>query len=166
MTEPPFIVEPLGRQHDRKAFHCGAEALDHYFHQQASQDMRRRVAACFVARAIETNIIAGFYTLAATNIVLKELPEQTIKKLPRYPAIPAILLGRLAVSSGHRGQGLGAALLADALDRAARVEIGAFALLVDAKDDQAAAFYRHHGFEALPDAPNRLFLALASAFKN
>jgi GNAT superfamily N-acetyltransferase len=160
----PFLVEPLSRQHDRKSFACGVEALDRYFQVQASQDMRRRVATCFIARHRETNAVAGFYTLAATSLVLTDLPDAAIKQLPRYPAVPAILLGRLAVSLDHRGQGLGAALLADALERAARVEIGAFALLVDAKDDGAAAFYRHHGFEALPDAPRRLFLALASAF--
>ena len=165
MTQP-FIVEPLGRQHDRKTFSCGVEALDRYLHQQASQDMRRRVATCFVAVHRESAVLAGFYTLAATSLVLNELPEATIKKLPRYPAIPAILLGRLAVAPAFRGQGLGAALLADALDRSARVEIGAFALLVDAKDDAAADFYRHHGFEPLPVAPQRLFLALASAFKS
>jgi GNAT superfamily N-acetyltransferase len=162
----PFVVEPLGRQHDRKTFSCGVEALDRYLHQQASQDMRRRVATCFVAVHRESSAVAGFYTLAATSLVLNDLPEATIKKLPRYPAIPAILFGRLAVSAAFRGQGLGAALLADALDRAARVEIGAFALLVDAKDQAAGDFYRHHGFEALPDAPRRLFLALASAFKS
>jgi GNAT superfamily N-acetyltransferase len=165
MTEP-FIVEPLGRQHDRKSFSCGVEALDRYFHQQASQDMRRRVATCFAAVHRESGTIAGFYTLAATSLVLSELPETTIRKLPRYPAIPAILLGRLAVAVPFRGQGLGAALLADGLERAARVEIGAFALLVDAKDEAAAAFYNHHGFEILPDIPQRMFLPLASAFKS
>jgi GNAT superfamily N-acetyltransferase len=162
----PFTVQPLGREHDRKSFSCGVDALDRYFHQQANQDMRRRVATCFVAVHRESGAIGGFYTLAATSLVLTELPQEMAKKLPRYPAIPAILLGRLAVAGSFRGQGLGAALLADALERGARVEIGAFALLVDAKDEAAADFYRHHGFDPLPDAPQRLFLALASVFRN
>jgi GNAT superfamily N-acetyltransferase len=162
----PFTVEPLGREHDRNSFSCGVEELDRYFRQQASQDMRRRVATCFVAVHRESGAIAGFYTLAATSLILSELPRERAKKLPHYPAIPAILLGRLAVAGTFRSRGLGAALLADALERAARVEIGAFALLVDAKDEAAADFYRHHGFEPLPDAQQRLFLALASVFRN
>lgn len=71
-------------------------------------------------------------------------------------------MGRLAVDLAFRGQGLGGALLAGALDRAARAEIVAYALIVDAKDDAAAAFYLHHGFLELPDAPRTQFLPLAS----
>lgn len=164
MAEAPFIVELLANAHDRKGFTCGVPALDRYFQTQARQDMRRRVATCFVARHIAQGTVAGFYTLAATSLLLTDLPEDTARKLPRYPAVPAILLGRLAVSSAHQGQKLGAALLADALERAARTEIGAFALLVDAKDDSAVRFYQHHGFTQLPDDPHRLFLPLATAF--
>ena len=71
-------------------------------------------------------------------------------------------MGRLAVDKQFKGQGLGGALLVDALDRAARSEIAAFALIVNAKDDVAATFYRHHGFIALPDSPLTLFLPLAT----
>jgi GNAT superfamily N-acetyltransferase len=130
--------------------------LNRYLREQASQDIRRRMAACFVALADEKRI-AGYYTLASASLLLTDLPASTGKKLPRYPTVPAVRLGRLAVDQVFKGQGLGGALLADALDRAARSEIAAYALIVDAKDEAAAAFYRHHGFIALPDSPRTLF---------
>ena len=106
-----------------------------------------------------------YYTLASASLLLADLPVATAKKLPRYPSVPAVRMGRLAVDLGFRGQGLGSALLADALDRAARAEIAAYALVVEAKDDPAATFYKHHGFIALPDAPMTLFLPLATVNK-
>ncbi|WP_414040012.1 GNAT family N-acetyltransferase [Acidithiobacillus sp. M4-SHS-6] len=106
--------------------------------------------------------IAGYYTLASASLLLADLPVRTGKKLPRYPTVSAVRMGRLAVDQTFKGQGLGGALLADALDRAARSEIAAFALVVDSKDEAAAAFYRHHGFIALPDSPLTLFLPLAT----
>jgi ribosomal protein S18 acetylase RimI-like enzyme len=157
----PFRVAPLGPEHDRAGFDCGSEPLTRYLRQQASQDMRRRVAACFVALQGEGRI-AGFYTLAAASVLLADLPAATAKKLPRYPMVPAVRMGRLAVDQAFKGQGLGGALLADALARCARAEIAAHALVVDAKDEGAAAFYRHHGFVALPDSPLTLFLPLST----
>jgi len=106
--------------------------------------------------------IAGYYTLASASPVLADLPASTGKKLPRYPSVPAVRMGRLAVDQAFKGQGLGGALLADALIRTARSEIAAFAMMVDAKDQTAAAFYRHHGFIALPESPLTLFLPLAT----
>jgi len=138
-----------------------SEALNRYFQQQVTQDVRRRVAACFVALDGEQRV-AGYYTLAAASVLLAELPEGSAKKLPRYPSVPAIRMGCLPVDQAFKGQGLGGALLADALERAARSEIAAFALVVDAKDETAAAFYAHHGFIALPDAALTLFLPLAT----
>ena len=119
------------------------------------------MAACFVALA-EGQRIAGYYTLASASLLLADLPASVGKKLPRYPTVPAVRMGRLAVDQAFKGQGLGGALLADALDRAVRSEIAAYALMVDAKDEAAAAFYRHHGFIALPDSPFTLFLPLAT----
>lgn len=161
MSRAPFRLAPLGAGHDRQAFQCGAEPLDRYLRQQATQDIRRRVAACFVALA-DGQRIAGYYTLASASVLLSDLPASVGKKLPRYPTVPAVRLGRLAVDQAFKGQGLGGALLADALVRSARAEIAAFALVVDAKNASAAAFYRHHGFIALPDAPATLFLPLAT----
>jgi len=161
MNSAPFRLAPLDTTHDRAAFDSGSEPLNRYLREQVSQDIRRRVAACFVALA-DGNRIAGYYTLASASLLLAELPASTGKKLPRYPTVPAVRMGRLAVDQALKGQGLGGALLADALDRAASSEIAAFALMVDAKDEAAAAFYRHHSFIALPDSPHTLFLPLAT----
>lgn len=152
MSGAPFLLVPLGKRHDRAAFRSDSELLNRYLREQATQDIRRRVAACYVALADESRI-AGYYTLASASLVLADLPASTSKKLPRYPTVPAIRMGRLAVDQAFKGQGLGGALLADALDRATRSEIAALAMMVDAKNEAAAAFYRHHGFIALPDSP-------------
>jgi GNAT superfamily N-acetyltransferase len=164
MTRAPFRVLPLEAGHDRAAFKSGSEPLDRYFHQQVTQDIRRRVATCFVALNQENHEqgIVGYYTLASASVLLADLPAPITKKLPRYPTVPAVRMGRLAVHLAFKGQGLGAALLADALRRACRSEVAAYAMVADAKDDVAAAFYKHHGFIALPESPRTLFLPLAT----
>lgn len=162
MRTAPFQVIRYHSSHDRTRFNCGSEPLDNYFHQQVSQDIRRRVTACYVALTSEERI-AGFYTLASTSLLLQDLPASMAKKLPRYPTVPAVRMGRLAVAQDFKGQGLGGALLADALDRCVRSEIAAYAMVVDAKDESAAAFYRHHGLITLPDQAHILFLPLTSA---
>ena len=161
MSRAPFLLSPLEATQDRAGFNSDSEPLNRYLREQVTQDIRRRVAACFVALADEQRI-AGYYTLASASLLLNDLPASTSKKLPRYPTVPAVRMGRLAVDQAFKGQGLGGALLADALDRAARSEIAAFALVVDAKDEAAGAFYRHHGFIPLPDSPLTLFLPLAT----
>lgn len=161
MSAAPFRLALLDAAHDRAVFNCDSEPLNRYLHEQVTQDVRRRVAACFVALA-EGRRIAGYYTLASASLLLADLPARTAKKLPRYPTVPAVRMGRLAVDQAFKGQGLGGALLADALDRAARSEIAAYAMMVDAKDEAAVAFYRHHGFIALPDSPRTLLLPLAT----
>lgn len=151
---------PLDADLNRSGFVSGSEPLDRYFQQQVSQDIRRRVTACFVALSDEQ--IAGYYTLASASVLLGDLPEKLQKKLPRYPTVPAVRMGRLAVDQTFKGQGLGGALLADALLRARRSEIAAYALVVDAKDDPAMAFYQHHGFISFASQPRTLFLPFAS----
>ncbi|MER2555488.1 MAG: GNAT family N-acetyltransferase [Thauera sp.] len=162
MSRPPFLVAPLDATHERAGFHSGSDPLDRYLREQVTRDIRRRVAACFVALNDQARI-AGYYTLASASLMLSDLPADVAKKLPRYPTVPAVRMGRLAVDQAFGGQGLGSALLADGLDWATRSEIAAYALMVDAKDDRAAAFYDHHGFIALPDSPLTLFLPLATA---
>jgi ribosomal protein S18 acetylase RimI-like enzyme len=159
MSRAPFQLALLDTAYDRAGFNSDSEPLNRYLREQVTQDIRRRVAACFVALADEQRI-AGYYTLTSASLLLADLPASTGKKLPRYPTVPAVRMGRLAVDQAFKSQGLGGALLADALDRAARSEIAAFALVVDAKDETAAAFYRHHGLIALPDSPRTLFLPL------
>lgn len=161
MSEANFRVVPLDKDYDRTTFSCGSDPLDRYFQQQVMQEIRRRVTACFVALTSD-QIIAGYYTIAATSVPLLGLPPSTAKKLPRYPLVPAVRMGRLAVDQKFKGQGLGGALLADALNRAFVSDIAAYAMLVDAKDAEAAAFYQYHGFITLPDSPLSLFLPLAT----
>ena len=162
MKEPQFRVVTLDAALDRSGFCCGTEPLDRYFREQVTQDTRRRVAACFVAHSPDGRV-AGFYTLASAGVPLSRLLAEVARKLPRYPEVPTVRMGRLAVDRGFKGQGLGGALLADALARVARSEIAAYALIVDAMDEDASSFYRHHGFIPLPDSPLTLFLPLASA---
>ncbi|MGN6032509.1 MAG: GNAT family N-acetyltransferase [Thermomicrobiales bacterium] len=160
-----ICIERLRSTHDRTTFSCGIEALDRYLKQQASQDVSRRAAACFVAvEADDANgSVIGFYTLSASAIPLPDLPEALVKKLPRYPTVPVALIGRLAIDQRAQGRELGAALLGDAARRVVQADIMAYALVVDAKDANAEAFYAHHGFLPLPSASgSRLFLPLAS----
>jgi ribosomal protein S18 acetylase RimI-like enzyme len=160
-----FRLEILGTQHDRTRFKCGVAALDGYLRTQATQDARRRASACYVAVPDETNAVAGYYTLAAGSVPLTDLPESLSKRLPRYPAVPVARVGRLAIDQSFQGHKLGAALLADAALRALRAlrsEVAVFALVVDVKDDAAAAFYRHHGFEVYGGQPKQLIVPLAS----
>ncbi|MBI4904613.1 MAG: GNAT family N-acetyltransferase [Acidobacteria bacterium] len=164
-----YRIEPLGPSHDRTAFHSGVAELDDYLHHQAGQDSKRKVAAPFVMVDAGGSIL-GYYTLSAYGIRLSALPEGISKRLPRYPLIPATLLGRLAVSSAHQGQKLGRFLLTDALHRSWRntTEVASVGVVVDALDERARAFYLHHEFIPLLDHPNRLFLAMATvgrAFK-
>jgi ribosomal protein S18 acetylase RimI-like enzyme len=161
MSNPPFSLASLASGHDRSLFHSGSKQLDRYLREQATQDVRRRVAACFVALEEKRRVI-GYYTLASASVPLTALPPENRKTLPRYPSVPAVRMGRLAVDQAFQGRGLGGALLADALDRTMRAEIASYALIVDAKHDDAAAFYRHHGFLSLPDTPLMLFLPFAS----
>lgn len=160
-----LIIEPLGGSHDRNAFSCGVLALDRYIREQASQDVKRRVGNCFVAVDREVGAIAGYYTLAASSIPIASLPEDQAKRLPRYPVLPAILIGRLAVDARYHGQRVGSALIVDALRRGVSAAPASFALIVDAKDDQAAAFYSKHGFTPFQSRPLLLFLPIATALK-
>ena len=125
------------------------------------QDIRRRVTACYVVLETETGSIAGYYTLSAADIQLTDIPEAMAKRLPRYPALPVARLGRLAVDKEFQGRRIGGGLLWDALMRSARSEIAVFALVVDAKNDQSEAFYRHHGFVSFGSIPRQMILPLS-----
>jgi len=160
-VRPDYRIETLGTEHRRDDFSSGTEALDQYLRERAGQDVRRRIASPFVLIAAATGDVAGYYTLSATSLDLTVLPAELARKLPRHPTVPATLLGRLAVHRAHQGRGLGAALLVDAIQRAARNEIASFALVVEAKDDRARLFYEHHGFLGFRDDERRLFLPLA-----
>jgi GNAT superfamily N-acetyltransferase len=158
--EGSLRVEALGLKHDRSSFVSGAEALDRYLRSQAGQDARKNMAAPFVL-VLPDGVIGGYYTLSATGVKLTEFPADTTRKLPRYPLVPATLLGRLAVDQNYQGRGYGRFLLADALLRAIRSEIASFAVVVDAKDQAARRFYERESFLPFPDQPMKLFRPMA-----
>lgn len=114
------------------------------------------MAAPFVL-ALPDVTVAGYYTLSSTSVNLAELPEQVARKLPCYPLVPAMLLGRLPVDHRQQGKGYGRFLLADGLYRIIRSEIASFAVIVEAKDDNACRFYERESFLPLPDQPMKLF---------
>lgn len=159
-----FVIEPLGA-HNRSGFSCGISPLDRYLREQASQDVKRLMGSCFVAVEAATNSLAGYYTLAATSVPATELPPETVKRLPRYPVLPAALIGRLAIDMRFHRKGLGSALLANAALRVLGGDTKAFALIVDAIDDNAVAFYRLQGFRPFASRRMSLFLPLGTVQK-
>ena len=162
-----FIVEPLLKKHDRAAFSCGVEPLDKYFKTQARQDVDKKAAATFVLVDQGASRVAGFYTLAATAVPLRDLPDLIAKKLPRYPLVPATLLGRLAVDKSYRGRKLGEFLLLDALKRSLdqSKQVASTAVVVDAKNEASLGFYLKFGFIQFVDDPLRLFLPMTTVEK-
>lgn len=161
MPLPDFKIRLLEAADNRNAFECPSEPLNLYLQKQVSQDVKRKVATCFVAVTSDGQIL-GYYTLAATGVALSNIPTGFRKKLPRYPTVPAVLMGRLAVDGKYGGFGLGSLLLADALKRISKAEIAAYALIVEAKDETAISFYRHFGFTSFEDAAKHLFFPLAN----
>ena len=166
MSGSPFRVELFDKRlHDRSEFDCGVAELNDYFRSRLSQDVRRKVTVCYVAVDNATDLVAGYYTLAMGSVSLKELPKQTAKRLPRYPNVPVVLIGRLAVHLNHRGQRLGSGLLVDAIRRTIDSGVASFAAVVHAKDDDAVAFYEHHGFIKFGKDAKTLFLPISDALR-
>ena len=159
-----FSIEALNSAHNRTGFSSGIEPLDRYFRELVTQDVKRRVSNCFVALDA-AGAIAGYYTLAAASLPLTELSADEKQRLPRYALLPAGLIGRLAVDQKYQGQRLGSALIMDAAARAARAEPAIFALIVDAKDESAIAFYQRHEFRRFASKPASLFLPIGTALQ-
>jgi GNAT superfamily N-acetyltransferase len=147
---------------NKKDFNCGKEMLDNYLHTQATQDIKRKLCVVFVL--FEGTTIKGYYTLSNASIPAELIPEAIKKKMPgSYKALPVTLLGRLAVDTKFKGQGLGGVLLLDALKRSFAVageSMGSIGVVVDPLDEDAAAFYQKFGFILLPDS-GKMFLPMA-----
>lgn len=163
MTAAGIRIVPLGQQ-DRRAFCCGVDALDRYFREQVTQDVRRRLTNGFVLLDAAEAVV-GYYTFAAAGVPLTALPQDLTKRLPRYPSLPAALIGRLAIDRRYQGQGWGSVLVVNAAARAMRADPAIYALIVDAKDEQAAAFYARLGFQRFADSGRRLFVPLSEMAK-
>jgi ribosomal protein S18 acetylase RimI-like enzyme len=159
-----LVIEPLASGHHRATFSSGQPEIDDWFRRRAGQDEKRDVARVFVAVDDALGVV-GFYSLSSYTLALADLPGEIAKKLPRYDAIPAALVGRLARDVRVRGRGIGELLLADAVRRvlAAGRSLAVFAIVVDAKNERAAAFYREFGFRPFPSRPLRLFLPTSAA---
>jgi len=149
-------------RHNRKAFSCGVAPLDRFLQQQAHQNMRRGVSQTFVLVPANAQAeITGFYTLAPTEVPLADLQPADAKPLPPYP-VPCFRMGRLARDQRWQGQGIGPLLLGLAVQRClhAKRSVGGYALIVDAKNAAAKAFYERHGFRTFQDTPLSLYLPL------
>ena len=165
--ESSWLIEPLGKDHDRAAFSCDREPLTEYLKTLATQDARRNVATPFAACAAGANTVIGYYTLSSLSLELTDIPPDIAKKLPRYPVMGATLLGRLAIDQSMAGQGLGEYLLMDALRRAliASHTVASVAVLTDPLDDRADGFYRHFEFRPLQETGTRLYLPMVTITK-
>ena len=161
---PKYRIEQLGKKHHKNLFSCGTEALDQYLKIQASQDIKKNVAITYVLSQLDSDHVSGFYTISSIGIFPGELPPELAKKLPRYPVLPGILLGRLAVDENMKGKKMGAFLLIDALKRSLSVshQIGIVAVIVEAKDAISVNFYKHFGFIPFPANDHRLFLPIGT----
>lgn len=149
--------------HNRSDFECGEPTLDEYLLRRANQEVKKRVAVCYVLVDADTpTTIIGYYTLSNCGVELTGLPDGMAKLLPRYPLIPATLLGRLAVSEKYKGQDYGEKLLLDALERAHEMsdQVGSALVVVDAISDRAVTFYQKYGFTQFPHDSMRLFMPM------
>ena len=155
-------IDLLNSSLNKKDFNCGKEMLDNYLHTQASQDVKRKL--CVVFALFEDTTIKGYYTLSNASIPAELMPEAIKKKMPgSYKALPVTLLGRLAVDTKFKGQGLGGILLLDALKRSFTIageSIGSIGIVVDPLDEDAVVFYQKFGFILLPDS-GKMFLPMA-----
>ena len=167
LTQPIYTIEVLTARHDRKSFSCGNEALDKYLYYQANQDIKKHIAAVFVLVEKGKQKILGYYTLSAIAIDAGELPQQIIKKLPKYKLLPATLLGRLAIDQQCQRKGLGGLLIIDALHRGINSsrEIASMAMIVDAKDELAVTFYERYSFIRFFHQEKKLYLPMDTAVK-
>lgn len=159
-----YITSPLSSSHIRTKFSCGKESLDNYLHKQVNQDIKKKITTCFVLADGKNNVV-GYYTLSSDTIPRDQLPEKIIKKLPKsYLNLPTTLLGRLALDTNHKGQGMGVLLLLDALRRSmdvANQSIGSMAVTVNPLDNEATKFYEKYGFVLMPDG-GKMFIHMNS----
>jgi predicted GNAT family N-acyltransferase len=160
-----LTIEPFdAKTHLRSDFCCGEPTLDTYIRKQASQDLKRRVATVFILIDAPNIRVLGYYTLSAYTVNITALQEDFSRRLPRYPKLPATLLGRLAVDSAHKKQGLGELLLVDALKKTLETsrQIGSLAVIVEALNQQARSFYLKYGFINFKQDSMKLYLPIKS----
>jgi GNAT superfamily N-acetyltransferase len=156
-------IERLDRSHERSGFSCGKPPLDDFIRNLVTQYQKRNLGRTYVGVKQREPKVCGYYTLASGAVPFLNLPQPAAKKLPKHP-VPVILLARLAVDQSARGQGLGEALLLDALRRCLSLadNLGIHAVEVDGIDQQAKSFYEKYGFVPLIDSELHLFLPVST----
>jgi ribosomal protein S18 acetylase RimI-like enzyme len=146
-------IEPLDRQnHDRAAFSCGVDRLDNFLKNTAARQADEDFTKVYVVLGSPSNRVLGYYSISAHVIDVRTLPEKDRKRMPRYPAIPAIYISMIAVDTTVQNRGLGTFLMADAFKRCASVadQIGTHFIVLDALNENAARMYRRQGFHDVP----------------
>lgn len=161
----PIRIQRLASHHQRNVFDCGDSALNEFLQRQAGQLARRGFGKTYVALPEDDNTVVGFVTVSAGQAETKQLPSHL--KLPRYPA-PLLRIGRLAVDQHHQGQGTGQRLMSFALQMALEFsqQVGLYAVVVDAKHENARAFYEALGFRSTLDDPLCLYLPISTLQKS
>ena len=164
MTEsnPIYEIDKLSSMHNKKDFSSGSVFLDNYLKNQAGQDIKRNISVTYVMTKCDCKNVIGYYTISSISIDISEMPDEYIKKLPKYPTFPAVLLGRLAVDLKFQKKKLGEYLLVDALKRSLLIsnQLGVHAIIVDAKDDAAVNFYLRYGFLKFKSYNLKLFMTI------
>ena len=156
--------EPIGRHHDREGFDCGNVSLNDYLRHHARRNHERGASKTILALSNEREgALLGYYTVSPASIAFSRAPAVIRHGLGRYE-IAGFRLARLAVALSMQGRGLGGQLLLSAARRCilASAEIGGMILVVDAKDERVAQWYRSYGAISLEDTPLCLVLPLAT----
>lgn len=170
--QPPFTIQPFDpKTHDRTAFSCGVPQIDNYLKLTAKKGSKADVVRVWVVIDEKSNIV-GFYGINMHAIDVKEMPDAYQKKAGKYGLLPAAFIAMIGVDENQQGNGVGSALVADAISRIARVseEIGTCVIILDVFDDGEAdtvarrkIYYESFGFLPLPDQPLRLFMPVQTA---
>lgn len=155
----PRRVEKLRPEHPIEDFDCGREELNRYLLRYAWANQQAGAAQTYVG--LVADAVVGYHTLAVGQVTREEAPERLTKGLARHP-VPIMLLARLAVDRRWHGQGIGKALLRDAMQRTVQAAdiAGIRAFAVHAKDEEARSFYQKFDFIPSPTDPMHLFILL------
>jgi len=160
-------IELLSSNHNRKGFQCGVELLDNYLHNQANQDIKRKLSACFVCTNSSGEIL-GYYTLSKSSVSQESITEHWIKSLPILnSSIPLALLRRFAVNNRYVNQGVGELMLIDAIKRCNKIytEIKPYAIVSYISNEMEVQFYLKYGFIIMPDS-NKMILCIRNFDEN
>lgn len=168
----PFTIQPFDpKTHDRAAFSCGVPQIDNYLKLTAKKGSKADVVRVWVVVDAQNNIV-GFYGINMHAVDVKEMPASYKKKAMKHGLLPAAFIAMIGVDEKQQGNGLGSALVADALARIARASkvIGICVIMLDVFDDgdpdavtRRKTYYESFGFTPLPDQPLRLFMPVATA---